>query len=156
MIFYLSERVCLWFLCLTLQGGGSLSVIYAWVSLVSQWISWRLTRLSHCGQTKHSQCIVNERRLHQVDLNLLLAAKRLHTMCLAVSQRRSGRMSSVNAVWYFVIKVRDWGIITRHRFSLRDLSPCQIFDRAVFFIFISWNIWFWTSFFPGALGVFFS
>lgn len=148
---------CLWFCVYPYKGGYcSLSVIYAWASLVRQWISWRLTRLSHYGQTKQSQCIVNERRLHQFDLNLHLATKRSCTMCHTVSEQRSGQMSSLNAVWYFAIKVRVRGIITRHRFSLRDLSPCQIFCRAVFFIFISWNIWFGTSFFPGALGVFFS
>lgn len=56
----------------------------------------------------------------------------------------------------FAIKVRDWGIIIRQHFSLRDLLPRQIFCRVVFFRFISRNIWFGTSFLPAALRVLFS
>lgn len=58
-----------------LTRGTSPAVIYAWFSVVWQWISWRLARVSHCGQTKHSQCILNERRLLSFNLNYHLAAK---------------------------------------------------------------------------------
>lgn len=77
LLYHQCEHACVF--VFTLTRGTSLAVIYAWFSVVRQWISWRLTKVSHCGQTKHSQCILNERRLLSFNLNFHLAAKGCRT-----------------------------------------------------------------------------
>jgi len=54
------------------------------------------------------------------------------------AQARLDELSLCCAV--FAIKVIVEAVITGHSFSLKDLWLGLIFCRAVFFIFISWNI----------------
>lgn len=109
-----------------------------------QWISRRLARVSHCGQTQHSQCMPNERRLLGFHLNFHLATEGSRTS--ATLWASGGQVRWAQAVPCGICdKGQRLGNNNKTTFFFMRSSPCRRFCRAVFFIFISWNIWFGSS-----------
>jgi hypothetical protein len=128
--------------------------------VASQWrstgICLKLGRVSHSGQTTRHAFTV---RWHLWALgskllkNLQLTAKVMPARHAATAKTNRGLLSSEYTPGGIYCKgQRPGGILNGQHFPAEEgLLLWQIFQKAGFFIFISWNIGFGTAFLPGNL-----